>query len=127
MTSPLILTILLRISRRTFYVITAMCFILHFEVESKSHFSVRLSFIARMHAKSTFATPVGYSPKHKSLAIVRETCLLLLFNDHLHLREDFVILGVIFSSMKKRRNVVVQFSGVRGCRKAGDVILERCL
>ena len=33
--------------------------------------------------------------------------------------EDFVILGVIFGSRKERRNVVVQFSGVRGCRKGG--------
>ena len=43
--------------------------------------------------------------------------LFLLFNDHLHLVEDFVIFGVIFSSRKERRNVVVRFNGVRGCRK----------
>ena len=33
--------------------------------------------------------------------------------------EDFVILGVIFGSRKERRNVVVLFSRVRGCRKGG--------
>ena len=36
--------------------------------------------------------------------------LFLLFNDYLHLVEDFVILGVIFNSRKERRNVVTRFT-----------------
>ena len=48
---------------------------------------------------------------------LKETIQLLLFNDHLHLVEDFVIFGVIFGSRTERRNVVVRFSGVGWCRK----------
>ena len=55
----------------------------------------------------------------------------LLFNDHLHLVEDFVIFGVIFGSRTERRNVVVRFSGIRGCRKGGkgmgEVFIEQSL
>ena len=46
--------------------------------------------------------------------------LLLLFNDHLHLVKDFVSFGVIFGSRKERRNTVMRFSGVGGCRMGGE-------
>ena len=57
-----------------------------------------------------------------SVSLLEKATFFILFNDHLHLVEDFVILGVIFGSRKERRNVVVRFSGVRGYRKGGKMM-----
>ena len=44
---------------------------------------------------------------------------MLLFTHHLHLAEDFVVLGVIIGTKKEKTDVILQLCVVKGCRWGG--------